>query len=71
LLEPKGKALSDGEIVAVWRAAQVLADRAAAGAAVSGTFGALVQLGLLTGMRRGELFAARARPPHPDRRSRG
>jgi integrase len=53
--EDKGKALSDGEIVAVWRAAQRLHERAAAGEAVSGTFGGLVQLALLTGMRRGEL----------------
>jgi integrase len=53
--EQKGKALSDSEIVAVWRAAQSLADRAATGAAVSGTFGGVVQLALLTGMRRGEL----------------
>jgi integrase len=55
LLEPKGKALSDGEIVAVWRAAQALVDRAARGEAVSGSFGGLVQLALLTGLRRGEL----------------
>jgi integrase len=53
--EDKGKALSDAEIVAVWRAAQRLQERAAAGEAVSGTFGGLVQLALLTGMRRGEL----------------
>jgi integrase len=53
--EDKGKALSDSEIVAVWRAAQRLQERAAAGEAVSGTFGGLVQLALLTGMRRGEL----------------
>ena len=51
----KGKALSDGEIVAVWRAAQALVDRAARGEAVSGSFAGLVQLALLTGMRRGEL----------------
>jgi integrase len=55
LLEPKGKALSDGEIVAVWCAAQALQDRAAAGEAVTGAFGGLVQLALLTGLRRGEL----------------
>jgi integrase len=55
LLEQKGKALSDGEIVAVWRAAQALQDRAARGEPVTGTFGGLVQLALLTGLRRGEL----------------
>jgi integrase len=55
LLEQKGKALGDGEIVAVWRAAQSLQERAAAGEAVTGAFGGLVQLALLTGMRRGEL----------------
>jgi integrase len=55
LLEPKGRALADAEIVAVWRAAQALADRAAAGGAVSGAFGGLVQLALLSGLRRGEL----------------
>jgi integrase len=54
--EQKGKALSDAEIFALWRAAQALADRAGAGEAVSGTFGGLVQLALLTGMRRGELL---------------
>jgi integrase len=55
LLEQKGKALSDAEIVAVWRAAQALVDRAAGGEAVTGTFGGLVQLALLAGLRRGEL----------------
>jgi integrase len=55
LIEQKGRALSDAELVAIWRAAQRLQDRAAAGEPVSGTFGALVQLALLTGMRRGEL----------------
>jgi integrase len=55
LLQQKGKALSDGEIVAVWRAAQRLQDRAAAGEAVTGALGGLVQLALLTGLRRGEL----------------
>jgi integrase len=55
LLEQKGKALSDREIVAVWRAAQTMVDRAARGEPVTGTFGGLVQLALLTGLRRGEL----------------
>jgi hypothetical protein len=53
--EQKGKALSDAELVAVWRAAQAMQDRAGRGEPVTGTFGALVQLSLLTGMRRGEL----------------
>jgi integrase len=53
--EEKGKALTDAELVAVWRAAQALQDRAGRGEAVAGTFGGLVQLALLTGMRRGEL----------------
>jgi hypothetical protein len=47
----KGKALSDAEIVAVWRAAQKMQDLAAKGEAVSGTFGGLVQLALLAGLR--------------------
>jgi integrase len=51
----KGKALNDAEIVAVWRAAGAMQDRAAQGEAVSGTFGGLVQLALLSGLRRGEL----------------
>jgi integrase len=55
----KGKALSDAEIVAVWRAAQEMQDRAAQGEAVSGTFGGLVQLALLAGLRRGELSQMR------------
>jgi hypothetical protein len=53
--EDKGKALSDAEVVAVWRAAQTMQDRAERGEPITGTFGALVQLALLTGMRRGEL----------------
>jgi integrase len=53
--EDKGKALTDAELVAVWRAAQAIQDRAARGERVAGSFGALVQLALLTGMRRGEL----------------
>jgi integrase len=55
----KGKAVNDAEIVAVWRAAQEMQDRAAQGEAVSGTFGGLVQLALLTGLRRGELAQMR------------
>jgi integrase len=54
-VEDKGKALTDDELRKVWLAAQRLQDRAAAGAAVSGSFGGLVQIALLTGMRRGEL----------------
>ncbi len=53
--EDKGKALTDAELVAVWRAAQAAQDRAARGEPIAGTFGGLVQLALLTGMRRGEL----------------
>jgi integrase len=53
--EDKGKALSDAELIKVWRAAQALQDRAARGERVAGAFGGLVQLALLTGMRRGEL----------------
>jgi integrase len=49
--EQKGKALDDAGIVAVWRAAQMLQDLAARGEAVSGPFGGLVQLALLTGER--------------------
>jgi integrase len=55
LLEPKGKALSDDEIVALWRGCERLIERAATGEAVPGSFAGLVQLALLTGMRRGEL----------------
>jgi integrase len=55
LLEQKGKALTDGEIVAVWRAAQALQDRAACGEAFSGAFGGLTQLVILSGMRRSEV----------------
>jgi integrase len=51
----KGKALTDAELVAVWRAAQTVQDRAARGEPIAGTFGGLAQLALLTGMRRGEL----------------
>jgi integrase len=53
--EQKGKALTDAELVRVWRAAQAMQDRAARGEHVTGSFGGLVQLALLTGMRRGEL----------------
>jgi integrase len=53
--EDKGKALSDAELVKVWRAAQAIQDRSQRGERVAGSFGALVQLALLTGMRRGEL----------------
>ncbi len=53
--EPKGRALSDTEMVKVWHAAQTMQDRSDHGDKVSGAFGGLVQLALLTGMRRGEL----------------
>jgi integrase len=53
--EDKGKALTDAELVALWRAAQAMQDRAARGERIAGSFGALVQFALLTGMRRGEL----------------
>jgi hypothetical protein len=53
--EEKGKSLSDGEIVKVWRAAQAIQERAARGERIARSFGGLVQLALLTGMRRGEL----------------
>jgi integrase len=53
--EQKGKALTDAELVRVWRAAQALQDRSQRGERVAGAFGGLVQLALLTGMRRGEL----------------
>jgi integrase len=46
--EDHGKALNEGEILAVWRAADG-----------SGSFGHLVQLGMLTGLRRSELAALR------------
>jgi integrase len=47
--EEHGKALDEEEIVALWRAAS----------AIGGSFGALVKLGLMTGLRRGELAAMR------------
>jgi integrase len=53
--EPTGRALDDAELVKVWRAAQMMQERAARGERVTGSFGGLVQLALLTGMRRGEL----------------
>jgi integrase len=53
--EQRGKALSDVELIKVWRAAQAIQDRSQRGERVAGSFGALVQLALLTGMRRGEL----------------
>jgi integrase len=53
--EQKGKALTDAELVRVWRAAQAIQDRSQRGEHVTGSFGGLVQLALLTGMRRGEL----------------
>jgi integrase len=46
--EAHGKALSEAEVRAVWRAADGL-----------GSFGHLVQMGLLTGLRRSELAALR------------
>jgi hypothetical protein len=53
--EDKGKALSDSEITALWRACAQMQEAGLRGERVSGAFGGLVQLGLLTGMRRGEL----------------
>jgi integrase len=53
--EQRGTALTDAELVKVWRAAQAIQDRSQRGERVAGSFGALVQLALLTGMRRGEL----------------
>jgi integrase len=47
--ESKGRALSDAEILAIWTAS----------GETKGNFGALVRLGLLTGMRRGELAGLR------------
>ena len=56
----RGKALTDAELVKVRRAAQGLQDRAARGEPIAGTFGGLVQLALLTGMRRVELASCGA-----------
>jgi integrase len=53
--EQKGKALTGSELIKVWRAAQVMQDRSQRGERIAGSFGGLVQLALLTGMRRGEL----------------
>jgi integrase len=47
--EEHGKSLSEGEILAVWQAAS----------SIGGPFGGLVRMGLLTGLRRGELAAMR------------
>jgi integrase len=47
--EEHGKSLNEHEILGVWRAAS----------AIGGPFGGLVQMGLLTGLRRGELAAMR------------
>ena len=47
--EEHGKSLNEDEILAIWRAAL----------AIGGPFGGLVQMGLLTGLRRGELAAMR------------
>jgi integrase len=47
--EEHGKSLNENEILAVWRAAL----------AISGPFGGLAKMGLLTGLRRGELAAMR------------
>jgi integrase len=53
--EETGRALSDVEVVRVWRACEELQARAMAGEPVSGSFAGLAQLALLTGLRRGEL----------------
>ena len=47
--EEHGRALTEAEIVEIWRAAE----------GVGGAFGALVRMGLLTGLRRSELAALR------------
>ena len=47
--EEHGQSLNEDEIVAVWRGAS----------AIGGPFGGLVKMGLLTGLRRGELAAMR------------
>jgi integrase len=47
--EERGKALTEAEIVALWEATTV----------INGPFGALVKMGLMTGLRRGELAALR------------
>jgi integrase len=55
----KGKALSDVEIVALWNGVGVIG--------VLGAFGGLVQLGLLTGLRRNELAGLRWSDVRDDR----
>jgi integrase len=57
--EPKGRALSDAEIVKLWRACEELQACALRGESVSGAVGGLVRLALLTGLRRGELSQLR------------
>jgi integrase len=47
--EERGKALDEHEILAIWKAAD----------AIGGPFGGLLKMGLLTGLRRGELAALR------------
>jgi integrase len=47
--EDHGKALTEAEILAIWRAAE----------GIGGAFGGLVRMGLLTGLRRSELAALR------------
>jgi integrase len=54
--ENKGKALGDGEIVALWNSVRAM-----------GAFGGLVRLALLTGMRRNELGGLRWSDVHDDR----
>lgn len=53
--ERRGRALSDAELVKVWQAAEAMQAAAARGERVSGSFGGLVKLALLSAMRRGEL----------------
>jgi integrase len=57
--EESGQALTDDEIVKLWRACEELQARAMGGRSVSGSFAGLAQLALLTGMRRGELAQLR------------
>ena len=47
--EEHGQSLNEAEILAVWRAAT----------SIGGPFGGLVKMGLMTGLRRGELAAMR------------
>lgn len=53
--ERTGRALSDAELVKVWQAAEMMQAGSWRGARVSGSFGGLVQMALLSAMRRGEL----------------